>query len=234
MLKSLYGAYTVGKTAPPPTSASALGTPSSTATNPATTREAQNLSNELDAAHAESHIESVPVQTGVILRVHGIYMDRRRHFEIRTNAAGQLELWDAELRQRWDRKMEAARDKVEHEQSKRLEKEEKERAKEKEKEKPEKEQAKSGWGSTLRRKLTSKKGNETDGETTDEGDDDGDSTSIMLDQEKEGEVKVLERKPTVKERLEGLVQPQPGPSAAGTAEPIHTQEQERGTEVKPV
>lgn len=50
---------------------------------------------DLEPGRADSRVEHVPVRTGEVLRVHGIYMDRRRHFEIRVGEWGRLELWDA-------------------------------------------------------------------------------------------------------------------------------------------
>lgn len=50
---------------------------------------------DLEPGRADSRVEHVPVRTGEILRVHGIYMDRRREFEVRVGEWGRLELWDA-------------------------------------------------------------------------------------------------------------------------------------------
>ncbi|KAI9632358.1 uncharacterized protein MKK02DRAFT_40660 [Dioszegia hungarica] len=207
LLRSLYGAYSTDKTAPPPASTTAL--PVNPAPNSASTREAQALDSELNTTHAESHIENVPVSSGTILRVHGIYMDRRRYFEVRLNSSGHLELWDAERGERWDRKMEATRDKAEKDSLKREEKQDKEMKKAEKAElaeKAEKEPSKkAGWGWPLGGR--GKKGAvDSDGEETD-AEDDGDSTSVMLDEKKEGEVTILERRPTLKERLDGLVHP---------------------------
>jgi hypothetical protein len=212
MLKSLYGAYTTDKTDPKRKSASAASTalPAGSAGSTEKTLEAQSLASELDISHSDSHIESVPVQTGTILRVHGIYMDRRRSFEIRVNDAGHLELYDAERRAKWDRKLEAEMDRAEKASRKKEEEQDKEARKldkiEKEGAAAEKKSgSRWGWGMIGKGKKSPDEG--SDGDDTDAEGDDGDSTSVMLDQEKEGEVTILERRPTLKERLDGLVHP---------------------------
>jgi hypothetical protein len=40
------------------------------------------------------HGEVEPVQTPKVLRVHGVYMNERRHFSIRVNNEGRMELFD--------------------------------------------------------------------------------------------------------------------------------------------
>jgi hypothetical protein len=132
-------------------------------------------------------------------------MDRRRFFEIRVNGAGHLELFDAETHQKWDRKLEAERDKAEAESRKKEEEQDKMIKKIEKIEKTDAPKKGSGWGWSLRGKNKKTGDEDTDGEDTDVEGDDGDSTSVMLDQEKEGEVTILERRPTLKERLDGLV-----------------------------
>ena len=52
------------------------------------------LEDELEKGEFDDRVESVPVRTGEVLRVHGVYMDRKREFEIRVAADGKLGLWD--------------------------------------------------------------------------------------------------------------------------------------------
>ncbi len=45
--------------------------------------------------HADvAHGEPAPVQTARTLRVHGVYMQGRREFSVRTGKDGRMELWD--------------------------------------------------------------------------------------------------------------------------------------------
>jgi hypothetical protein len=46
-------------------------------------------------------VEDKPVKTGEVLRVHRIFMDRRREFEIRVGEWGRMELWDAKEGKLW-------------------------------------------------------------------------------------------------------------------------------------
>jgi len=62
---------------------------------PATAQEAFALEHELDEDHWDDRVESTPVSTDSILRVHGIYMSVRRHLEVRVDNVGKLVLWDA-------------------------------------------------------------------------------------------------------------------------------------------
>jgi hypothetical protein len=45
----------------------------------------------------------MPVRTGEVLRVHGIYMDRAREFEVRKGEGGRMELWDVHEGRIWVR-----------------------------------------------------------------------------------------------------------------------------------
>lgn len=225
LLKSLYGAYSTDKT-DPNRNLSSTSSAQASAQISGKNREAEHLSDELNTTEADSHIESVPVQTGTILRVHGIYMDRRRQFEIRVNSSGNLELYDSDRREKWDKKAEAERDRLEKESKKKEEEQDKENKKLEKAELAEKESS-----STNKQSTTSwikgwvgkgkKSGETSDGDDTDVEGDDGDSTSVMLDHEKEGEVTILERRPTLKERLDGLVHPTLDASGSPVESAVH-------------
>jgi len=49
----------------------------------------------------DERIENTAVRTGSVLRVHRIYMDRRREFDVRVGKEGKLELWDAKEGKMW-------------------------------------------------------------------------------------------------------------------------------------
>jgi hypothetical protein len=66
-----------------------------------TAQEAEMLSRELENGEWEDRVESTPVSTDSVLRVHGIYMSERRHFEIRVDQGGKLLLWDATVGKLW-------------------------------------------------------------------------------------------------------------------------------------
>lgn len=72
-----------------------LDVPVPTQLTPQAEEEARRLDAELEKTHADDRVENVPVQTGEVLRVHGVYMSKRREFAIRTDREGRLELWDA-------------------------------------------------------------------------------------------------------------------------------------------
>lgn len=69
--------------------------------DPATQAEARSLESQLDQNHLDDRVEDTPVSTDEVLRVHGIYMNQRRHFEIRVDASGKLVLWDADEGKLW-------------------------------------------------------------------------------------------------------------------------------------
>ncbi|GFZ42803.1 hypothetical protein JCM24511_00521 [Saitozyma sp. JCM 24511] len=56
---------------------------------------------DLEPGRADSRVEDKPVKTGEVLRVHKIFMDRRREFEIRVGEWGRMELWDAKEGKLW-------------------------------------------------------------------------------------------------------------------------------------
>lgn len=162
-------------------------------------------------SEAEAIVEHVPISSGHILRVHGIHMDRRRRFEIRVNAAGKLELWDADLGQIWSRHKEKERDEL---SKKELDA----------KEKAEKKAKKSG------KSKDKQVGEETaDGEATASATDDeavfspdgdgrlnGSVTSVELDGLDREAARVTEsggvkRRGTVKDRLSALVRSEEQP-----------------------
>lgn len=68
---------------------------------PGTQAEAQILENELELNHLEDKVENTPISTDETLRVHGIYMSKRRHFEVRVDQAGKLVLWDSDEEKIW-------------------------------------------------------------------------------------------------------------------------------------
>lgn len=76
LLKSLKNAHSKGKT-----EASTSSTPRIA---------------ELDDNGQEIKVEEEPVHTAKTLRVHAIYMDKRRHFEVRRKEDGGMELWDVD------------------------------------------------------------------------------------------------------------------------------------------
>ena len=69
-----------------------------------TAEEAFALEHELDEDNWDDRVESTPVSTDSVLRVHGIYMSVRRHLEVRVDAAGKLILWDAGEGKLWGAK----------------------------------------------------------------------------------------------------------------------------------
>ena len=69
--------------------------------DPATQAEARSLESQLDQNNLDDRVEDTPVSTDEVLRVHGIYMNQRRHFEIRVDASGKLVLWDADEGKVW-------------------------------------------------------------------------------------------------------------------------------------
>jgi hypothetical protein len=66
-----------------------------------TAEEAFALEHELDEDKWDDRVESTPVSTDSVLRVHGIYMSVRRHLEVRVDNLGKLILWDAGEKKLW-------------------------------------------------------------------------------------------------------------------------------------
>ncbi|ORX36364.1 hypothetical protein BD324DRAFT_628534 [Kockovaella imperatae] len=67
-------------------------------------KEGAALEAELDAGKLDDRVEHTPIRTGEVLRVHGVYMNVKREFDIRVGAEGKLELWDAKANKRWGEK----------------------------------------------------------------------------------------------------------------------------------
>jgi len=94
LLRSVHSAYTTDR------AARTVSTSSSTAS---ATPEvgAKSLDAEIESGELDDKVENAPVRTGEILRVHRIYMDRRREFEVRVGKEGKMELWDAKEGKMW-------------------------------------------------------------------------------------------------------------------------------------
>lgn len=56
--------------------------------------QAAKLEKEVEMGEVDDRVESRAIRTGEVLRVHGIYMKKRREFEVRVGEGGRLELWD--------------------------------------------------------------------------------------------------------------------------------------------
>lgn len=69
--------------------------------NSSTQAEARSLEMELDTQHLDDRVEDTPVSTDEVLRVHGIYMNQRRHLEVRVDGMGRLVLWDSDEGKVW-------------------------------------------------------------------------------------------------------------------------------------
>ncbi|KAL7419786.1 hypothetical protein Q5752_005702 [Cryptotrichosporon argae] len=99
LLRQLQGAYTSDKASRRAKSdrdpqAIPAGAAPSASLAPLSEAEARALEAEIQSGKAEHVVENRAVRTGEVLRVHGIYMDRRRQFEVRVGDGGQLELWE--------------------------------------------------------------------------------------------------------------------------------------------
>lgn len=81
--------------------APAFSTPDPRLVAPGTQTEAQILEHEIESNHLEDRVEDTPVSTDETLRVHGIYMSKRRHFEVRVDPTGRLILWDSDEGKIW-------------------------------------------------------------------------------------------------------------------------------------
>ena len=122
LLKQLHTAYTKDKTekhakkadgtaketaSAGPSRSGTVKSTSTDTTDPATTlgpmteRQGEKLEAELDAGKLDDRVEHQDIRTGEILRVHGVYMSKRRELEIRAGPEGRLELWDATEGKRW-------------------------------------------------------------------------------------------------------------------------------------
>ena len=92
LLRSLHSAYANDKAARIAPSASIAPIPDD---------EAKALEADIESGKLDDRVEHTPVQTGQILRVHRIFMDRRREFEVRVGSDSRLELWDAKEGKIW-------------------------------------------------------------------------------------------------------------------------------------
>ncbi|WWC87644.1 uncharacterized protein L201_002534 [Kwoniella dendrophila CBS 6074] len=89
LLRSIHQAYKddKAKTAEHKSSQSATITPISE-------EEAERLDRSIEKGEIDDLVENKPINSGEVLRIHGIYMKERREFEIRTSSDGKLILWD--------------------------------------------------------------------------------------------------------------------------------------------
>ncbi|WVW79905.1 hypothetical protein I302_101875 [Kwoniella bestiolae CBS 10118] len=62
--------------------------------NPLDPAEAKRLDEQIENEEIDDLVENRAINSGEVLRVHGIYMNKRREFEIRTGDNGKLILWD--------------------------------------------------------------------------------------------------------------------------------------------
>ena len=56
--------------------------------------QAAALEKEVETGEVDDRVENRAIRTGEVLRVHGIYMKKRREFEVRIGEGGRMELWD--------------------------------------------------------------------------------------------------------------------------------------------
>ncbi|KAK6907103.1 hypothetical protein I203_101092 [Kwoniella mangroviensis CBS 8507] len=61
---------------------------------PLSLEEAKKLDEQIESEEIDHLVENRPVNSGEVLLIHGIYMNKRREFEIRTGDNGKLILWD--------------------------------------------------------------------------------------------------------------------------------------------
>lgn len=107
LLHHLNEAYKTDKTATAESTEKRKGWGIFSRSAPATTASVEPVP---ETPQPEAIVEETPIATGQILRVHGIYMDRRRRFEIHVNTLGKLELWDADTGAVWSRHKEKEHD----------------------------------------------------------------------------------------------------------------------------
>ncbi|KAK8861361.1 hypothetical protein IAR55_002180 [Kwoniella newhampshirensis] len=86
LLRSIHAAYKDDKD-----SHSASASTPSTLVDDA---EIKKLDEAIKSGELDDRVENKAVRTGETLRVHGIYMSKRREFEVRVGEGGILELWD--------------------------------------------------------------------------------------------------------------------------------------------
>ncbi|ORY27477.1 hypothetical protein BCR39DRAFT_538189 [Naematelia encephala] len=68
---------------------------------PLTEEQAIDLEKHLQDGSLDDRVEQTTISTGAVLRVHGIYMDKHREFQVRVGQEGKLELWDAKENKKW-------------------------------------------------------------------------------------------------------------------------------------
>ncbi|WRT65475.1 uncharacterized protein IL334_002418 [Kwoniella shivajii] len=88
ILRSLHTAYKDDK------SSRTQSQTSSATLTPLNDDEAKRLDQAIESGEVDDLIENKPIKSGETLRVHGIYMNKRKEFEIRIGKDGKLELWD--------------------------------------------------------------------------------------------------------------------------------------------
>ncbi|WWC60062.1 uncharacterized protein I303_102625 [Kwoniella dejecticola CBS 10117] len=85
LLKSIHKAYKDDK---------AKSSSSSSSPQPTLTPEEKKIDDKIENDEIDDLVENKPVNSGEVLRVHGIYMNKRREYEIRTSDEGKLILSD--------------------------------------------------------------------------------------------------------------------------------------------
>ncbi|WVQ78703.1 hypothetical protein IAT38_000790 [Cryptococcus sp. DSM 104549] len=96
LLRSLHTSYSSDKAAR--SAAASKGNPDpaqpSATLTPLSDDEAEKLEKEIEEGVIDDKVENKPVRTGAVLRVHGVYMNKRREFSVRTGDDGKLSLRD--------------------------------------------------------------------------------------------------------------------------------------------
>ncbi|WVQ94458.1 hypothetical protein IAU59_001537 [Kwoniella sp. CBS 9459] len=96
LLKSVHTAYKTDKQSRAASSSSLTGQNDSTSARltPLTDEEAEKLEQALEDDRVDDLVEDKGVRSGEVLRVHGIYMNKRKEYEVRVGDGGVLGLWD--------------------------------------------------------------------------------------------------------------------------------------------
>lgn len=90
LLRNLHGAYTRDK-----------ASRTSATISPLSQAEADALEADIESGKVDDRVEERAVRTDGVLRVHRIYMDRRREFEVRVGTEGKMTLWDGKEAKMW-------------------------------------------------------------------------------------------------------------------------------------
>lgn len=101
MLRQLHTAYSTDKSKSKNDQEQPKGAEPTATLVPLTESEAKELEQEIESGKIDDKVEDRPVSSEDVLRVHGIFMKERREFDIRLNALGKLELWDAKSGEKW-------------------------------------------------------------------------------------------------------------------------------------